>query len=245
MSQCEETEPPNILKMITIYDKRLPQEYKEAINAKIPSLVWQSLSISNKKQVYESILYHPDIYLFQLTRDTFVCAPCIANQLQNINLIKGLDDPHSKYPYSARFNAVRIGDFIFHNLKYADPVIIDAAKKMGLKPVNVPQGYARCSVVPVRNNAIITQDNGIAKIAKGLGLGVLLISGGHVLLPGEKYGFLGGATGILPDGIIIFIGNLDLHPDSKEIKKFLKKHKTEYISLENLPLYDAGTIISL
>lgn len=231
--------------MIAICDKRLPQEYREAINAQIPSLVWQSFSISDKKRVYESILYHPDIYIFQLTGDTFICAPRIANQLKNINIVKGSDDPYGKYPYSARFNAVRIGDFIFHNLKYTDPVIIDTAKKMGLKLVNLAQGYTRCSVVPVSNKAIITQDVGISKTAKDTGLDVLLISKGHILLPGEKYGFLGGATGVMSGRTIIFIGDLDLHPDSKEIKIFLKKHKIEYISLENLPLYDTGTIMFL
>lgn len=231
--------------MIVIYDKRLPQKYKEAINTQISSIVWQSFNIPSQNQVYESILHHPDIYFFQLDTNTCICAPCVTDEMHNadIELVKGKENPYGKYPCTARYNAVCVGNILFHNLKYTDPVILKHANKKGLKTVNVSQGYTRCSIVPLNNRAIITQDKGIAKVVKKEGIDVLLVSNGFVCLPHEKHGFLGGATGKMPNGTILFLGDIDLHPDASNIKDFMKDYNVSYISLKNLTLYDAGTLI--
>ncbi|MGB3242635.1 MAG: DUF6873 family GME fold protein, partial [Candidatus Omnitrophota bacterium] len=72
------------------------------------------------------------------------------------------------------------------------------------------------------------------------GLDALHVSKGPVLLPGEKYGFLGGTSGRMPDGTILILGDIDSHPDAPKIKAFMAKHNAGYIDLKGLPLYDAG-----
>ena len=54
------------------------------------------------------------------------------------------------------------------------------------------QGYSRCSVCVVSDNAIITADEGICRSAEAHGVDVLKIRPGYIDPPGFDYGFIGG-----------------------------------------------------
>jgi len=234
--------------MIAICDKRLPEEYKIKLKNKINhNLNFVSLDFNCKIKPYTSISHHPDIYIFKFDKNTCIHAPCVAENIlrknKKVKYIKGSHNPGYKYPHTAIYNAVRLGNNILHNLKYTEKNILEFAVENKIQTINIPQGYSRCSILPIGDHAIITSDNGVAKSAIKNKIDVLLVKKGNIILPGEKYGFLGGATGILPDNRIVFIGNINEHPDSEKINFFLKKHGAKWISLEGLPLFDCGTII--
>ncbi|NQT33400.1 MAG: hypothetical protein HQ594_07000 [Candidatus Omnitrophica bacterium] len=202
-------------------------------------------------KVYESISCHPDIYLFQLSPAAVICAPGLREdqiaplRAGKVEIVKGENDPGGRYPDTARYNASRVGDKVFHNLKYTDKVILDKVREEGLKLVGISQGYSRCSILPVSSNAIITSDEVIAGAASREGVEVLLLSPGGVFLPGEEYGFIGGCGGILPDGTVVLLGDPKLHPQGKEIERFLDRHTSNYLFLKGLPLYDAGGLLAV
>jgi hypothetical protein len=235
--------------MMAIYDRRLPKEYLIGISALFPSASLLPLNIPTSHNIYGSILCHPDIYIFQLDANTCVCSPMIAEEIidsfhmAGIKIVFGKNVPRGGYPDTSCYNAVKIGKFFFHNLTCTDTVLLDALNKYTIKQIHVSQGYTRCSTVPVGDTGLITSDLGIARAAAKEGFDVLCISKGDILLPGEKYGFLGGASGIMPDGSIVFLGDITLHPDVEKIKVFLVKHRVEYQYLKGLPLFDAGTIM--
>ncbi|MGB2661176.1 MAG: DUF6873 family GME fold protein [Candidatus Omnitrophota bacterium] len=227
-----------------VHDKRLPVEYKEALRAKFPSAVLHPFA--GRGEIYESISCHPDIYLFQLDEKTVIHAPGLpeedlhALKRAGLNLIKAAEDPNGVYPGTVRHNASRVGRIIFHNLKHTDPIILEKAREKRLKHVQVGQGYTNCSVMVLGEEALVTSDASIAEKARAEGLDALHVSKGPVLLPGEKYGFLGGTSGRMPDGTILILGDIDSHPDAPKIKAFMAKHNAGYIDLKGLPLYDAG-----
>ncbi|MBD3426474.1 MAG: hypothetical protein GF409_04525 [Candidatus Omnitrophica bacterium] len=233
--------------MLIVHDKRLPEKYTRALSQKIGGasfLAFEGVPSSG----YESIRAHPDIYFFQLDRDSLVHSPSVPDgylkilRRAGVRLIKGAEDPGEKYPYTAPYNAVRVGDAVFCNSRYTDPVIKQMLKREGLRCVDVKQGYARCSVIPVSGNALITADRGIAEAAGREGFAVLLVTAGAVVLPGEKAGFLGGAAGVAGEKIF-FLGSIETHPDSERMKEFLRGHSAEYRDIESEPLYDAGSIM--
>ncbi|MFH1846815.1 MAG: DUF6873 family GME fold protein [Candidatus Omnitrophota bacterium] len=234
-----------------IHDARIPEEYISRLKEKLPEALLLPFSgeSSENNSVYESIRCHPDIYFFQLDTKSLIHAcrlkgSCLSFlRKHGIRLVSGKSDPSKKYPDTVPFNAMRVGNYLLHNLDYTDPVILENARNHGLKNINIKQGYARCSIVNVGDKAIITSDNGMTKQAREHGFDVLLVSPGDVLLPGEKYGLLGGASGNLSDGTIVFLGDIRLHPEAKRITEFFKKHETEYIDLKGLPLYDAGGLL--
>jgi len=238
--------------MIIIHDGRLPERYVRKLKEKFPSAVlfpFKGPDLTGVQKVYGSISCHPDIYLFQLDGKTLIHAPCLSEtQLRylkeaGVELIKGEGDPGSSYPHTARYNAVRIGDTVFHNLSYTDPVILKTACEKGLKLVNVKQGYTRCSVLALSGRAVITADKGIAETVGSEGIDVLLLHAGPVLLPGEKYGFIGGTGGMTPEGTVVLLGGVGAHAEASEIKLFFEAHTAGYIDMAGMPLYDAGGLI--
>ena len=236
--------------MLIIHDKRLPGEYIKALKKKLPDAYLFPFK-GIRGAVYDSISRHPDIYFFRLDKRTVIHAPGVPHDTleflagSGVKLIKGEKDPFGSYPDTARYNAARVGDIVFHNLEHTDPVILREVRERGLKCVNVKQGYTRCSILALGYNAIITEDKGIAEAAAGEGAGVLLIPPGHVKLPGEQRGFIGGAAGCSDGQAVVVLGGIDTHAKSEEIKDFMSRYASSFIELPGMPLYDAGSLICL
>ena len=147
-----------------------------------------------------------------------------------------------EYPGDVIYNAFSTGKYFIHDLRYTDKVLLGIAEALGLIPVNVRQGYACCSIVPVDEDSIITADRGIAKAAETAGLNVLTVESSHVELPGYDTGFLGGTAGRVGDEII-FNGDLSAHPDFEAIKEFIEARGLKLKYFEGWSLRDIGSII--
>lgn len=201
--------------------------------------------------VYSEIADHPDIYVC-LIDDSLIVAmeqhDNIASQIANVpdspRLIPGTKPLGMKYPASAAYNAVQVGQFLIHNTGFTDDSILEAAEISGFKLINVAQGYANCSIVAVDERSIITSDMGIASvISKNYPeIDVLTVSPGHVRLEGFEYGFLGGTSGRIDD-YVIFNGNLEAHPDFSRIRKFIESRNLKLKYFKEYPLTDIGSII--
>jgi hypothetical protein len=181
--------------------------------------------------VYSAVSAHPDIYMCKMGADKK--ASIFIGDKSQLGF---------KYPANVKFNAVCLGKYFFHNLKYTSPILIQEVQELGLEIINVKQGYTKCNTVVVDEGAIITSDTSILKALKSYPIEVLHIQPGHVNLSDFPYGFLGGASGKVGNEII-FNGNLEAHPDFNQIKEFIEsrgltaKYFTEYT------LEDIGSII--
>lgn len=160
-----------------------------------------------------------------------------------INYIAGAKDVQDSYPDDVLYNVFVNEKYAVGNYKYIDSVLGSVIDDSGINRIQVSQGYARCSIVPVRERACITDDIGIYKKLCHEQWDVLLVKKGDVLLPGQSVGFLGGATGIDAAGCLFFAGCLDFHHDGSLIRSFLEKWDMKYIELFNGPLYDVGSLI--
>ena len=232
--------------MIIIHDSRLPQEYLSELKGKLPRA---TLIPFEGGDVYESIRCHPDIHFFKLDDHTIIHSPAVNFDVlrtlaeRGIDLIRGEEKPFGKYPDTAGYNAIRAGDVLFHNREHTDGKILAECAKRGLRVVDIKQGYARCSVIAVGDRALITSDRGIAVSAREEGFDVLLLPAGNIELPGEGYGFIGGASGNMPDGTVVFLGDIRHHPEGSEISAFLDKNDVKSMILTGFPLYDAGSLL--
>jgi len=102
----------------------------------------------------------------------------------------------AEYPCDVLFNACLVGKTLICNEKTVSKLILNEAKKQVSNVINVPQGYTKCSVCIVSDNAIITADRAIAAACVSCGIDVLQITEGHVSLPPYSFGFIGGAGGM-------------------------------------------------
>jgi hypothetical protein len=194
---------------------------------------------------------HPDMVLSPLPDGSVVAAPEVweyyYNKLENygIKVIKGGTDLEGRYPKDVPYNVTYLKDTLIHRLDVTDGVILDFAEKLNLKRLNIRQGYSKCSLVIVDERSGITSDSGIFKALSEEGFDILLIQPGNIRLPGFKYGFIGGATGLISQDKMVVTGNLDLHPDKCKIEEFLTEKGISLIYLTQEPAIDIGTIIGL
>lgn len=156
-------------------------------------------------------------------------------------LVRAKNPLPAAYPACAAYNALAAGGLFIHRLDCTAPELLAAAEKLSLRLVNVRQGYAKCATAMVSDTAVITSDRGIARALEG-SAEVLLISSGHVVLPGYEYGFIGGACGTV-GGKLVFCGDLSEHPDGEAIRRFAGKNGREVIDIKGYPLTDVGSII--
>lgn len=145
---------------------------------------------------------------------------------------KAPETPNGAYPNDTVFNALPLGRYLFARLASLSPTVRIAAEGNGLVPVNVKQGYARCSTLALSGaRAAVTADECMAAVLESNGIRVLRITPGHIELPGCDYGFIGGASFVYEPysccslhemhQAVYFFGNLRTHPDFDKIVSFL------------------------
>lgn len=205
----------------------------------------------------EPISLHPDIIMCKLgVRDD---SPVFHGDPSALGMT---------YPDDICFNACCTGRYFIHNLRYTSSKLLsfiygsetlsqishtgeytcnaycfDNNIETKLIPVNVTQGYAKCSIVVVDENSIITYDDGITKACRMAGMDVLHVHAGNILLPGYSTGFIGGCSGRIGNEVV-FNGDLSAHPDFHVIKNFIEGRGLNCTWFSGYPLTDIGSIIS-
>lgn len=167
------------------------------------------------------------------------------------------------YPKEARFNGCCTEDYFLHKLSITDQDLLNEVKLQGKILINIPQGYGRCTCLPMGKNSLITSDLGIFKqcikhgfinayTSKFMNLSeeykldkasVLLISNKGILLDGYDYGFIGGSAGQI-ENKVVFNGNLADHVDFQLIRNYIESLGLKPIWFEEYPLTDIGSIIA-
>lgn len=145
------------------------------------------------------------------------------------------------YPQDVLFNACIVGDKLICNTKTVSKLILQNADKCNYNIIDVTQGYTKCSIFPISDNAIITSDKIIAERCRNAGLDVLLIPQGNISLLGYDYGFIGGVGGVCGNKAY-FCGSLKYHPSGAQIIEFCNKHNKTAVSLSNNILQDVGSL---
>lgn len=228
-----------------IVDNRTPKKCLE----RLVSLGFSVITLPSFPSLQEPVSAHPDMLLFFAGENVFCHEDYLEMAKAELRAIADMgydintsnERISSRYPEDILFNAARIGDRIYCKADRISNLIKEYAAENKLRIRNVNQGYAKCSVCVVSENAAITADAGLCRAMREDGIDVLLISQGHVALAGYDTGFIGGCSG--SDGKrVYFSGNIELHPDGNVIADFCRSHGKEPISLSDEPLYDIGTM---
>lgn len=197
--------------------------------------------------VYNEICGHADIMLHPLCENKIVvCSEAIEylkDKLPEFELVIGTGKLSPTYPFDIAYNAARVGRHVFCNEKYTDKTILNYYYEHGFNVINVKQGYAKCSICVISDNAIISSDKGICREALKYGIDALEITNKQIKLPGFEYGFIGGATGLIPNQALIVNGDINYLKDSERIIKFCEKYNLKIISLSFDAPVDIGSII--
>ena len=149
------------------------------------------------------------------------------------------------YPHDVKLNVAVSRDFFVVNPKTADTALSEALTLSGRRAIPVKQGYSKCSLCMVTENAVITEDPSIYEALSSTDIDTLLISKGDIYLSDTHCGFFGGSTGKLSSDTLAVTGSLSTHRDGEKIKDFCKKHGVSILELTQNKIIDVGGILPL
>lgn len=240
---------------IIIADSRMPEDAKKNLKK-----LGNVLFINPTSVTYNSISSHPDIFFFQKD-DALIYAPNAPKRIikelkkRKIKLIEGKKEVGKKYPETVPYNAVGIGNLLIHKLKHTDETILSSYENH----INVNQGYTRCNLLALNENAFITSDVGIfnavnsqqttdnslyprESLVETYGrTSVLYIDPKQIKLEGQKNGFFPGCCGVWKNNLIV-CGSTKNLKEKAELDKFLKDNNFNLIELYDGDLIDVGSI---
>ena len=208
----------------------------------------KTIEINPDLRLPEPVNSHVDLQLVHLKNDNLFTQNehlCTGELKQNFDVFKISSVPGKKYPEDVRLNCAFIGNNLICNTKTVAREILDYAYVNEFTVINVNQGYSRCSICVVDENAIITDDESIFTAAGNFFNDVLFISKGSIRLDGYNYGFIGGCCGKIDKNKIAFNGAIESHIDYKIIVDFLSRHCIECVELHKERLEDIGGILPL
>lgn len=186
---------------------------------------------------------HPDMQIVHMEEDKFIVHGTAFEYYKKYLPCRcGASGNTGTYPEDIAYNVAIVGNKMICNAKYTDKEILNSWNG---EIINVKQGYCKCSILIVDKNSVITSDNGIYKTLKGHNMNVLKIETGYIDLPGQNYGFIGGASGKTAKNLIVFAGDIKTHPDYENIRGFCKNSGVDIYSLgKNIPV-DIGSMIPI
>lgn len=151
----------------------------------------------------------------------------------------------SFYPDDVKLNVAVSRDFFIYNPKTADSTLVKALLGTGKRGIEAKQGYTKCSVCFVTENALITEDPSIYEALENTDIDTLLISKGDVCLSDTHYGFLGGAAGKIDSTTLAVTGSLLYHSDGDRIRDFCLSHGVSILELTDGRIIDIGGILPI
>ncbi len=215
----------------------------------IIDLGYEIIDFMPNQNVDSRIAHHADLSFFVCDKDIFIAKEMsyLAEKFVSLGYYVHVIDTWlgKEYPSDVKLNCVLFGEYFLCNVDTVSENVLNYIRQKGKTVINVNQGYTKCSVIPVADNAIITDDESVSNKCTEYGIDVLKIKKGNVILDGFDYGFIGGTAGLLFDDIIAFNGDVLTHPDGEKIIEFISKYKKRYVSLAENTLVDIGSIICL
>ena len=233
--------------MVAVVDYKMTKEAKESLI----NYGYKVITLPPHSKLGCGVSSHPDMLIFA-TDTTLITSEsyydentALINEIisnTGFSLAVTSAEIGEKYPNDVTFNVACVGKYLIANTDYTEKEILRLANERGMTLININQGYAKCSIAVVGDNAVITSDNGIYKtLTEKTDLDILKIREGFIDLPPFDYGFIGGATGSDSQNVY-FCGDLNSHPDGDSIKAFCQKHSKNAVSLSSGKLADVGTI---
>lgn len=217
----------------------------ERIIKSLNSLKIETVVLDDNPEIDFSVRNHADMAALHLGCDRIILDKrqiSAAESLERMGFCVGFTEKNigGEYPDDVRLNCAVVGNKMICGKRGVEPELLT----MPFERLTVNQGYCKCSVCILTENAIITDDESIYKRTRDI-FDALLISKGDILLEGKDYGFIGGASARLSGDSVTFFGSLKYHRDGDKIKDFAEKHGLSCVELFDGRLTDIGSVIPI
>ncbi len=228
-----------------LVDYRLPVEMKN----KIESFGIEIVETVAHPNLYEAVKGHPDLMGCPLKNITII-EPYLYNKkykdFERFSIRIGNELIEKEYPNHIKYNVATFGNYAIGYFKYVDKEIATVLESLNISLINTNQGYSKCSTLILDSNNLVTSDISIFKAVNEVyGMNIARINSGDIILEGFEYGFIGGASSLIDNKKIAFMGSLEYYNDGKAIMNVLDSLKIDAVFLANSKLQDYGSMVPL
>jgi len=179
--------------------------------------------------------------LFTAQRNTAHC-----RRLEELGfvLLDAGAEPQGDYPHDIPLNVAAMGSCAFIGKRCPESELTRYYRK-NCRCLTVNQGYVKCSVCVIAEQAMVTADEGIAAAAAAVGMDVLKIASGGIFIEGYDTGFIGGCCGLVARDTLVFCGDVRKLADGERIRAFAREHGVYIEPLTGGIPRDVGGILPL
>ena len=232
---------------IAIVDGRIPGAMSRALACR----GFRVIELPPSPRLGTAVSGHPDMLISRIGGEMITTADYC--ELAGAEISEIFDALHEKfhftadiheaeYPKDGIFNALVMGKRLFARLDSLSEYLKAIAEQKGYELINTKQGYPACTALRLSDEAVITADEGMARVLSEHGIRVYKISPGGISLPPHEYGFIGGAASV-HGGTVYFLGDAREHPSYPEIEAALRSEGLNAVMLGDGALLDLGGII--
>ncbi len=222
-------------------------KYADEIN-ELKELGCEIITFNGSDKLDDEINQHADINVFNCNNGDLIVNSDVKGEiepfLRDFSLVpcKGIESP---YPNDVKLNCALIDKYLLCNTRYVADEVKVICEQNNIRLLHTNQGYSKCSVCVLNDNAVITESSTIASLLKNYQIDVLQISEGYVALSDIHHGFIGGASGMINESTVYFSGDVSAHPDYDSIIKFLNKYNIKPVFNKSRKLSDFGGFVKL
>ena len=160
---------------------------------------------------------------------------------EGFNVIR-VGDFSNKYPHDCRLNLLPVGDMLLGNVSVMPSEVLALGH---FRPVNVRQGYTRCSSVLIDESTVLTDDKTIGDTVLNFVKYSVILKQEEIILKGYDHGFIGGTCGKISSDTIAFAGRIPATEFGRLLKDALTQHGCSFCELGSAELTDIGGIVPL
>ncbi len=204
--------------------------------------------VPEDRQIPYPVRCHPDM-IFTVIGDALVVPsayygdhPDLIDEISartGKEIILSRDMREARYPYDTGLNTA-VGDgFIILRKSSCSPAVTELAAKLGMRVIDVNQGYAGCSCI-VADSLVITSDPGIYSALASAGIRAEYVDNEGIRLPGYDRGFIGGAGGYACGRLFLF-GSCGSFSGGAKLTQICR-HKG--ITIAEIPCPGSGDVIT-
>lgn len=209
------------------------------------------IKLDSSNNTYDEISSHVDIFCTKIENELIV-EPTVYEEIKKYDKYCSIGNSRvgNKYPSDIAYNMCIMWKTALHNFKFTDKIVLEKLNSMGYELINVKQGYSKCSTCVLNGKVCITSDKGIYIELKKREFDILFVEEKNIRLLNKDssysnmVGFIGGATALIDNMLIIF-GDINRLENKDKIIEFTKKYNIKIKDFEGLEIIDYGGVIEI
>ncbi len=207
---------------------------------------FELIGVIGSDRVSTPISRHADVLYNRISDDEIIISGCQRANIEHLEAagykVIIYDGLQPGYSTESRLNFVANDKYLIHNpntsLVREYPELLN-----GRTEITVRQGYTRCSILQLNEDAYVSSDEGIFKTLKNRGIDCYYFNNREIRLEGYDCCFIGGSTARIDRNKILIFGDISDRSSKKLFQDYCYSHGFVLEFVTGIPVTDIGSAL--